>query len=80
MDMSLTRLRSRDDCESGGGKNEGGKCKDNKVFHDAQRVAFRELTRKYFFLFFNLFFVSWRDFFVDTMRGESLTVFSNSFF
>jgi hypothetical protein len=57
MDMSLARLRSRDDCESGNGKNEGGKGKDNKVFHDAQRVAFRELTRKVFFLFFIYFFL-----------------------
>ena len=66
MDMSLARLRSRDDCESGGGKNEGGKCKDNKVFHDAQRVAFRELTRKYFFLFFIYFFLCHSVFFLLT--------------
>jgi hypothetical protein len=55
--MRLARLRTHDNGKRGDEKNKNGKGKNNKEFHDGEKVAFRELTRKYFFLFFIYFFL-----------------------
>jgi hypothetical protein len=50
-------LRTHDNGKRGDEKNKNGKGKNNKEFHDGEKVAFYQLTRKYFFLFFIYFFL-----------------------
>ena len=74
VDMRLARLRTHDNGKRGDEKNKNGKGKNNKEFHNGEKVAFYQLTRKYFFLFFIYFFCVMAHFFVD----KSLT--ENAFF